>query len=193
MEIRNATMDDLQAIAAVEAACFPAAEAATAEEFAGRLAHYAGHFWLLFEQGELVAFVDGFCTDTPDLTDEMYADAALHDENGAWQMIFGVNTLPRCRCRGYAGLLLQRAIADARAQGRKGLVLTCKEKLLHYYAKFGFVNEGVSDLLFHRWSCPAAPSPVKMQCRSVRRRSGIALLKKNFSAEYAQSARGAHF
>ena len=31
-------MDDLQAIAAVEAACFPAAEAATAEEFAGRLA-----------------------------------------------------------------------------------------------------------------------------------------------------------
>ena len=144
VEIRNATMDDLQAIAAVEAACFPAAEAATAEEFAGRLAHYAGHFWLLFEQGELVAFVDGFCTDTPDLTDEMYADAALHDENGAWQMIFGVNTLPRCRCRGYAGLLLQRAIADARAQGRKGLVLTCKEKLLHYYAKFGFVNEGVS-------------------------------------------------
>ena len=95
MEIRNATIDDLHAIAAVEAACFPAAEAATAEEFAGRLAHYAGHFWLLFEQGELVAFVDGFCTDTPDLTDAMYADAALHDENGAWQMIFGVNTLPR--------------------------------------------------------------------------------------------------
>lgn len=91
-----------------------------------------------------MAFVDGFCTDTPDLTDEMYADAALHDENGAWQMIFGVNTLPHCRRRGYAGLLLQRAIADARAQGRKGLVLTCKEKLLHYYAKFGFVNEGVS-------------------------------------------------
>ena len=144
MELRNATMDDLQAIAAVEAACFPAAEAATVEEFAGRLAHYTDHFWLLFEEGELVAFVDGFCTDTPDLTDEMYANAALHNENGAWQMIFGVNTLPRCRRRGYAGLLLQRAIADARAQGRKGLVLTCKEKLLHYYAKFGFVNEGVS-------------------------------------------------
>ena len=96
MEIRNATTEDLHAIAAVEAACFPAAE------------------------------------------------ASLHDAHGAWQMIFGVNTLPGCRRRGYAGLLLQRAIADARAQGRKGLVLTCKEKLLHYYAKFGFVNEGVS-------------------------------------------------
>ena len=144
MEIRNATRHDLPAIAAVEAACFPAAEAATAEEFAGRLAHYANHFWLLFEDGALVAFVDGFCTDTPDLTDEMYADAALHEENGAWQMIFGVNTIPACRRQGYAGQLLQQAIADARAQGRKGLVLTCKEALVHYYAKFGFVSEGIS-------------------------------------------------
>ena len=144
MEIRNATMDDLQAIAAVEAACFPAAEAATAEEFAGRLAHYAGHFWLLLEQGELVAFVDGFCTDMLDLTDEMYADAALHDENGAWQMIFGVNTLPEYRKQGLAGQLLHRAIADAKAQGRRGLVLTCKDRLVHYYAGFGFVSEGVS-------------------------------------------------
>ena len=154
MEIRNATMDDLQAIAAVEAACFPAAEAATAEEFAGRLAHYAEHFWLLFEQGELVAFVDGFCTDMPDLTDEMYADAALHDENGAWQMIFGVNTLPDYRRHGYAGELLRRAIADAKQQGRKGLVLTCKERLIAYYAKFGFVDEGVSEKSTHgnvRW------------------------------------------
>ena len=149
MEIRSATMDDLQAIAAVEAACFPAAEAATAEEFAGRLAHYANHFWLLFEQGELVAFVDGFCTDMPDLTDEMYADAAMHDENGAWQMIFGVNTLPDYRRHGYAGELLRRAIADAKQQGRKGLVLTCKERLLPYYAKFGFVDEGVTDKSTH--------------------------------------------
>ena len=43
-----------------------------------------------------------------------------------------------------AETLLRRAIADARAQGRRGLVLTCKEHLLHYYAKLGFVNEGVS-------------------------------------------------
>ena len=38
----------------------------------------------------------------------MYADASLHRENGAWQMIFGVNTIPACRRQGYAGQLLQR-------------------------------------------------------------------------------------
>ena len=111
---------------------------------AGRLQQYGDHFWLLWEGERLLAFVDGFCTDWPDLTDEMYADASLHRENGAWQMIFGVNTIPACRKKGYAGMLLQCAISDARAQGRKGLVLTCKEALVHYYAKFGFVNEGIS-------------------------------------------------
>ena len=66
MEIRKGTLKDLEAIAAVEAACFPAAEAATAEEFAGRLQQYGDHFWLLWEGERLLAFVDGFCTDWPE-------------------------------------------------------------------------------------------------------------------------------
>ena len=145
MEIRTATIADLTQIAAVEAECFPAAEAATKEEFAERIKYYGNHFWLMFEGEKLIAFVDGFVTDKPDLTDEMYEQAEMHDENGAWQMIFGVNTIPAYRKHGYAGQLLQCAIEDARKRGRKGLVLTCKEKLIAYYAKFGFENEGISE------------------------------------------------
>lgn len=144
MEIRTATMADLEAIAKVEAECFPAAEAATKEEFAERLEHYAQHFWLMFEDSRLIAFVDGMVTDCKDLTDEMYEKAELHNSQGAWQMIFGVNTIPAYRKHGYAGKLIKAAIVAAQEQGRKGLVLTCKDKLVHYYAKFGFVNEGVS-------------------------------------------------
>ena len=145
MLIRTATIDDLPAIARVEAECFPPAEAATAGEFKDRLEHYANHFWLMFDNDKLIAFVDGFCTDDPDLTDEMYAKADMHDENGKWQMIFGVNTLPEYRNQGYAGKLIEQAIADAKAQNRSGLVLTCKNKLINYYSKFGFKNEGISE------------------------------------------------
>ena len=145
MEIRTATLKDLDAVSAVEAACFPAAEAATPAEFEERLRHYGGHFWLMFDGEKLIGFVDGMVTDKADLSDDLYAQASLHDENGAWQMIFGVNTLPEYRRQGVAAALLVRAIADAKAQGRKGLVLTCKDKLVHYYAKFGFVSEGVSE------------------------------------------------
>ena len=90
MQIRTATINDLTAIAQVEAACFPPAEAATADEFKDRLDHYANHFWLMFDNDKLIAFVDGFCTDNPNLTDEMYAKADMHNETGKWQMIFGI-------------------------------------------------------------------------------------------------------
>lgn len=146
MHIRNATMQDLEALTAVEAACFPAAEAATGEDFAARLAVYPNHFWLLEdEEGTLLSFINGMVTDEPTLRDEMYENAALHQENGAWQMIFGVNTLPSYRRRGLAAQVMERVIADARAQGRKGCVLTCKDRLIHYYEKFGYRNEGVSQ------------------------------------------------
>lgn len=64
-------------------------------------------------------------------------------------MIFGVNTLPEYRRRGLAGTLINEMIAEARRQGRDGLVLTCKDRLVHYYAKFGFLNEGVSEKSTH--------------------------------------------
>ena len=146
MRIRTASMADLAAVAAVEGACFPAAEAATEKDFAARLAVYPNHFWLLEEDdGTLVSFINGMVTDEPTLRDEMYENAALHREDGAWQMIFGVNTLPDYRRKGCAARVMERVISDARAQGRKGCVLTCKDKLIHYYEKFGFQNEGVSE------------------------------------------------
>ena len=138
IEIRSALPSDLDAIAAAGAESFPAAEAAIPAAFE----LHVNHFWLLFVDGELASFVDGLVTNDPDLKDEMYEDASMHDESGAWQMIFGVVTRPRYRKQGYAGELLKRMIAEARKEGRKGLVLTCKDPLVHYYAKFGFVNEG---------------------------------------------------
>ena len=146
MHIRTAALADLPAVTAVEAACFPAAEAATEADFAKRLAVYPNHFWLMEDNnGSLVSFVNGLVTDEPHLRDEMYADAGLHNENGAWQMIFGVNTLPAYRRQGLAEQVRRQVINDAKAQGRKGCVLTGKEMLLHYYGKLGFVNEGVSQ------------------------------------------------
>lgn len=149
MEIRTATIADLEAVTAVEAECFPPAEAATREEFEERLKYYGNHFILLFDGNKLISFIDGFVTDEPDLRDEMYAKAELHNEDGTWQMIFGVNTIPEYRCKGYAGKLIECMIKEAREQGRKGLVLTCKEHKINYYAKFGFVDEGVSENSTH--------------------------------------------
>lgn len=145
MRITCGTIKDLDSIAGLEAICFPAAEAASPEAFRGRLLVYPRHFWLLrSESGRLLSCVNGMATGQKDLTDNLFADPALHDPAGAWQMIFGVTTLPEYRHQGLAGRLLRQAIMDAKLQGRRGLVLTCKAEKLNWYGSFGFRNEGLS-------------------------------------------------
>ena len=146
MNIRNGRISDVDELTAIEAECFPAAEAAERKSFEERLNYYADHFWILEDDnGKIISFVNGMVTDEEHLTDKMYENASMHNENGAWQMIFGVNTLLKYRKNGYAEAVLRNVISDAKEHGRKGLVLTCKEKLIHFYGKLGFVDEGVSD------------------------------------------------
>ncbi len=145
LKIRLATIEDLDAITEMEALCFPQAEAATKENFEKRLSVFANHFWLLEKDEKIISGINGIVTDEATLTDEMYADATMHDEKGAWQMIFGVTTIPKYQGNGYATLLMKRVIADCQVQGRKGIVLTCKDRLIKFYEQFGFVNEGKSE------------------------------------------------
>lgn len=146
MNIRHATMEDLDAMAAIEAAGYPCAEGASKASIRNRLLHFADCFWLLEDDAhQIVAFINGMCTDEPDLRDAMYDDPTLHDPNGCWLMIFSVVTDEAHRHQGCASQVMRRVIADTKAAGRTGLVLTCKERLLGFYAQFGFENEGVSS------------------------------------------------
>ena len=144
MIIRNAVPEDLPEIALVESLSFPAAEAGKKETIAGRLKIFPDRFRVAVEDGRIAACVNGMLTNEPDLRDEMYEDASLHDADGCWQMIFSVCTLPDCRGRGYASALLRRLIDDVRRERRRGLVLTCKEHMIGFYAALGFADEGIS-------------------------------------------------
>ncbi len=144
MVIRNATMADLNAIAELEQLCFPETEAASKGSFEKRLEVFPNHFWLLEHSGIVLSMVNGLVTDVPLLLDEMYENAGMHSEDGGWQMIFGVATNPKYQNKGCASTLMKHVIAQVVKQGRKGIVLTCKENLIPFYKKFGFINEGKS-------------------------------------------------
>ncbi len=155
MTIRTATLEDLEAIVKMEYECFPETDAVPASVLEDWIRIFPGHFWLMLDGDRIVSFVDGFTTDEPDILDEMYERAELHNEDGRWQMLFGVVTVPEYRGRGCAGELIRHAIDDARRSGRAGLVLACKDRYIGYYEEFGFVNEGISDKSFHggsRWN-----------------------------------------
>ena len=144
MIIRHATTDDIDEIAYVEALCFPKEEAASPQSITDRVKAFPNNFWLCFVDNKLVSYIDGLVTDTPDLSDNMFENASLHDESGAWQMLFSVCTHPEHQGKGLASVVMKKLISDCKKGKRKGVVLTCKEALLPFYARFGFVNEGVS-------------------------------------------------
>ena len=145
MTIRTASIQDLDAITLVESLCFPPAEAADRSSIHCRLSVFPDRFWLPWEGDTLVSVVSGMLTHSPNLADDMYEEASLHTTDGGWQMIFGVDTIPAFRRQGYAERVLNHVIEQCKQEKRRGLVLTCKEHLLHYYAKFGFENEGISS------------------------------------------------
>ena len=52
--------------------------------------------------------------------------------------------IPDYRNKGVAEQLMNYMIEVSRLAGRKGVILTCKAELIHYYTKFGYVNKGIS-------------------------------------------------
>ena len=132
MDIRFATINDIDAITELERQCFPPEEAAEKDSFEKRLTVFPNHFWLLEDSGKLASMINGMTTDIPILRDEMFEDVSFHNGTGNYQKM------------GCASKLMERVIADVKEQGRKGIVLTCKESLIPFYERFGFVNEGKS-------------------------------------------------
>ena len=142
--IQHAVLSDLDAVTALEQQCFPAAEAASRKAFSIRLRCFPQCFWLAEKDGQLITMINGMTTDNRDLTDAMYENTELYAPDGAWLMLFGVATHPDQREHGAASRLLSHVIEHMKQQERRGIVLTCKETLLPFYGRFGFVSEGVS-------------------------------------------------
>jgi len=144
MQIRNANLKDVESIFMIETACFPANQAASLNTFSERLKVYPNHFWLIEDGVQIVGFINGMVSDNDIIKDEMFKYPELHNEDGAWQSVFGLAVLPEFQNHGLAGKLLEHLFEVSAQNKRKGVVLTCEKHLISYYEKFGFVNAGLS-------------------------------------------------
>ena len=142
-QIRTVTAADLDAVTALEAACFPPAEAATREAFAYRIETFPERFFVAERQGRIIGLVNGCASDLPAVDDRLFEPQG-HDPEGKNQMVFGLAVHPDCRNNGIAAALLRRLIDFAREPDMNQVILTCKQEKIPYYQKFGFQNRGVS-------------------------------------------------
>ena len=145
-QIRKAKQSDLAALADVEACCFPVSEAASKEAIQKRLETFGDCFFVAeMPHGEVIGFINGCVTDRTTICDEMFADVTYHSPEGAYQSVFGLDVLPQYQRRGIAADLMEHLIADAWKREKKGMILTCKERLIPYYERFGYRNLGKSQ------------------------------------------------
>ncbi len=143
--IRNVKIEDLDQVTEVEALCFPTAEAAVEASFRQRIETFPDSFFVAEdENGRIIGFINGCVTDERTIRDEMFEDSGLHRPEGLYQSVFGLDVIPEFRRQGVAADLMNRLMQEAKARGKKGMILTCKDRLIHYYEKFGYKNMGVS-------------------------------------------------
>lgn len=143
--IRKVMPEDLDAVTQAEAVCFPKAEAASRESFFQRISAFSDSFFVAERDGAIIGFINGCATDSRVILDEMFEDVSYHKEDGSYQSVFGLDVIPEYQHQGVASRLMEHLIADAREKGRKGLILTCKERLIGFYEKFGYKNLGLSQ------------------------------------------------
>ena len=138
-EITRAQKSELDALAEIEAVCFPPAEAASRASLKARLDVFGNWFFVAKDSdGKIIGMVNGMATDEESIDDAMFEDASLHRPNGAVQTVFGLDVLPEWRHRGVSGALMAAYVEAARQAGRKKVTLTCKQRLIGMYEHFGF-------------------------------------------------------
>ncbi|GLX85350.1 N-acetyltransferase GCN5 [Thalassotalea loyana] len=143
--IRQATSQDIARMAEIEGLCFPPKEAASLQAFQQRFKVFPECFYVLTIGELVVGHINGCINHSPELPDELYAKPELHCPDGDFQTIFGLAVDPNYQKRGYASQLTEHFIKVSQANGRKGIILTCKDYLVPFYNSFGFVHQGASS------------------------------------------------
>lgn len=143
--IRPARPDDLARVVALEQASYPAAEAATAEMLATRLA-VAGEAFLVAtdEAGQVIGFACGTRAPGASLTHETMHG---HDPAGESLCVHSVVVAVEARGRGVGSALVRALVARARElPGVRRVLLICKEPLIELYRAAGLRLIGPSEV-----------------------------------------------
>ncbi len=149
---RTIRPEEAEAAVEIEAVCFPPNEACKREHMLPRIAA-AGDFFLVAEEketGRIAGFINGIATGEECFRDEFFTDARIHDPRGRNIMILGLDVMPEYRLQGLGRRLMEEY--GRRWKGRR-LVLTCLERLVGMYEKFGFTDLGLSASVWggERW------------------------------------------
>ena len=142
MIIRRVTMDDLEEVVNLESAAFKMTKEQTRNDMVGRIENYPDTFLVAQEDGKVIGHIFGPAFNKRYIEDELYFNNHPNQKDDRYQMILSLAVLPAYRKQGIATKLIEALAQEARKQNRQAISLTCLPKLIKFYEKRGFHNEG---------------------------------------------------
>ena len=135
----------------MEDVCMPPGEGCTREEILDRV-YAAPEFFLLAvekETGKIAGYVNGVATNESVIRDEFFSKGGkLHDPDGSTIMLVSLVVMPQYRGLGLGREIMRVYAEREKAKGRKRMILTCVEKNIKMYEKFGYRLLGVSQSVY---------------------------------------------
>lgn len=142
MIIRRVTMDDLGEVVNLESAAFKMTKEQTKNDMMGRIENYPDTFLVAQEDGKVIGHIFGPAFNKRYIEDELYFENHPNQKDDCYQMVLSLAVLPEYRKQGVATKLIEVMTQEARKQNRQAISLTCLPKLIKFYEKRGFHNEG---------------------------------------------------
>ncbi|QKE73386.1 GNAT family N-acetyltransferase [Arthrobacter citreus] len=145
LSLRNVQSSDLKQLITIENEGFSKEEAATKEAFIERIQLIPDTFIVAEKDGEILGYINGPIINQPYITDDLFEKIKLNPDQGGYQSILGLAVSKQARKQGIAKSLIEKMDELVEENERLGITLTCKQELVSFYEKLGFVNHGLSD------------------------------------------------
>ncbi|MFD2212186.1 GNAT family N-acetyltransferase [Metabacillus endolithicus] len=143
--LRNVQAADLEQLLLIENEGFSKEEAATKEAFKERIQLIPDAFIVAIQKEEILGYINGPIINQPYITDDLFEKIKENPNKGGYQSILGLAVSKQARNQGIAKILIKKMEELVKENERKGITLTCKQDLVSFYEKCGFVNHGLSE------------------------------------------------
>ncbi|MCM3782287.1 GNAT family N-acetyltransferase [Neobacillus mesonae] len=143
--LRNVQPTDLDQLLIIEDEGFSKEEAATKEAFEERIQLIADTFIVAEKEGEMLGYINGPVINQLYITDNLFKEISENPESGGYQSVLGLAVSKQARNQGIAKILVEKMEQLVKENEREGMTLTCKQELVSFYERLGFINHGMSD------------------------------------------------
>ena len=142
--INPAQPQNLGQIMTIEKAGFTPAEAATEASMAERIRLISDTFLVAKDGDTVLGYIVGPAFDQRYLTDALFDKSTPNSPTDRYQTVLSLAVSPDHQQGGLGSQLLTALAQVARQQHRQAITLTCLQRLVPFYERNGYVNEGVS-------------------------------------------------